>query len=236
MLNPSHLLKSQGWLGHGHALHPSGKGARTPILTARKNNTLGVGKKRVDVHADQWWARAFDAGLKGLEVGGDGVQAAAGTGAEGVKGIAKAAKKETEGMDGDLGKKEDRMVVELRAMARGGGGKWLGLYDGFVRGEGLSGTLEDGERGRDGDGVEVVEGVEESTGEKTKEKKKKKRKRDRGETGDADDAEATPRKKRTSKKHRVKHAIEDVGSHEEPIKKEKKHKKSRHLKEHASDG
>jgi len=109
-------LTRQGWQGLGHPLQPSGRGIEKPLLASKKGNTLGVGKKKHDVHADQWWARAFDIGLKRLEVG------KAGTTME---------TKATMISQG-LGALE---------MPRAGVGKWAGLYDQFVKGEGFSGTL-----------------------------------------------------------------------------------------------
>ena len=112
-------LTNQGWRGDGHALHHSGRGITKPIRIPQKANVLGVGKKPHDAHADQWWARAFDDTLKGLNTTKndttgktDGVQFGAGAQALQMVGI--------------------------------GGAKWVGqvgLYSNFVRGESLSGTL-----------------------------------------------------------------------------------------------
>ena len=113
-------LTSQGWAGHGHALHHSGRGIIKPIAVAQKNNVLGVGKKKHDAHADQWWARAFDETLKGINATKDGV-----TGT-------------TEGL-----------VVTGAAKQAGSKMRWgapsvgNGLYSCFVKGEGLGGTLEE---------------------------------------------------------------------------------------------
>ena len=113
-------LASQGWAGHGHALHHSGRGIIKPIAVSQKNNVLGVGKKKHDAHADQWWARAFDETLKGINATKDG---ATGT---------------TEGL-----------VVTGAAMQAGSKMRWgvhsvgNGLYSCFVKGEGLGGTLEE---------------------------------------------------------------------------------------------
>lgn len=62
------LLKSQGWRGSGHSLHKSDDsiGLAKPILTSRKNNTLGIGRKN-HVTSDQWWLNALDEQLKGLD-------------------------------------------------------------------------------------------------------------------------------------------------------------------------
>ena len=111
-------LTNQGWLGAGHSLHPTGRGIKKPLLVSRKSNVLGIGKKKHDAHADQWWARAFDSSLKGLEVGTNettGVTDSVKSGAWGALDMIKA-----------------------------GGKKWAGnggLYAAFVRGEGLSGTM-----------------------------------------------------------------------------------------------
>lgn len=134
-------LHSHGWLGAGHGLHA--RGLSKPLLVSQKQNVLGVGKKRHDAHADQWWARAFDGCLKGLEVSrqeekGNGEQGGVNVRVEGMKGG---------GLDA------------LRNVGSGGKmkGKGAGLYGWFVRGEGLRGTL--------GEETVVVEGVIAVTGE-----------------------------------------------------------------------
>lgn len=62
------LLKSQGWRGSGHSLHKTDDsiGLAKPILTSRKNNTLGIGRKD-HVTSDQWWLNALDEQLKSLD-------------------------------------------------------------------------------------------------------------------------------------------------------------------------
>ena len=113
-------LTSQGWAGHGHALHHSGRGIIKPIAVSQKNNVLGVGKKKHDAHADQWWARAFDETLKGINATKDG---ATGT--------------------------TEALVVTGAAKQAGQKMRWgvqsvgNGLYSCFVKGEGLGGTLEE---------------------------------------------------------------------------------------------
>ncbi|MCJ1245985.1 hypothetical protein MMC30_003189 [Trapelia coarctata] len=130
-------LTGQGWLGTGHSLHPTGRGIKKPLLVAQKSNVLGVGKKKYDAHADQWWARVFDAGLKNLEVGRN-----ESTGAT---------QSVTAGTWGQLD--------TLKA----GGQKWAGnrgLYAGFVRGEVLSGTITPeviGDERKGGDGSDGTE-------------------------------------------------------------------------------
>ena len=112
-------LTKQGWQGNGHALHQSGRGITKPVHIPQKANVLGVGKKKHDTHADQWWARAFDDTLKGLNT----------------------SKNEATG-------KTERVSLGSSAQAlrivRTGGTKRNGqgsLYSNFVRGESLRGTL-----------------------------------------------------------------------------------------------
>ncbi|KAH0565803.1 hypothetical protein GP486_000795 [Trichoglossum hirsutum] len=107
-------LKSQGWLGAGHTL-TAGKGISKPLLVSRKLDVLGLGKKRHD-YADQWWARAFDNSLEGLEV-----------------------------QQGNLGADGTREVTVTQKRKGGlleglAGGKGA-LYSMFVKGEGLDGTI-----------------------------------------------------------------------------------------------
>ena len=113
-------LTSQGWAGHGHALHHSGRGIIKPIAVAQKNNVLGVGKKKHDAHADQWWARAFDETLKGINATKDG---ATGT---------------TEGLVVTGAAKQAGSKMRYGVHNVG-----YGLYSCFVKGEGLGGTLDE---------------------------------------------------------------------------------------------
>lgn len=112
-------LANQGWQGNGHALHHSGRGITKPVHIPQKANVLGLGKKQHDTHADQWWARAFDDTLKGLNT----------------------SKNEATG-------KTERVSLGSSAqalrIARTGGTKRTGqgnLYSNFVKGESLNGTL-----------------------------------------------------------------------------------------------
>ena len=111
-------LTNQGWRGHGHALHHSGRGITKPVHISQKANVLGVGKKQHDAHADQWWARAFDDTLKGLNT------------------LKNDATEKTERVS--VGSGVQRLQIlgigEPKSIGQGG------LYSNFVRGQGLSGT------------------------------------------------------------------------------------------------
>lgn len=148
-MDTSAYLHSQGWHGPGHALHHSGRGITKPIIIPQKTNVLGVGKKKHDAHADQWWARAFDDTLKGINATKDGV-----TGR--VESV-------------DLGK--GRGVEALRMVGKKAHERWVGgggLYGCFVRGERLGGTLTPGEESGSGDGSGGEVKVEESGARKRK--------------------------------------------------------------------
>ena len=132
-------LTRQGWRGTGHALHPTGRGIKKPLLISQKTNVLGIGKKKHDVHADQWWARAFDSSLKDLSVG------KVEEGKLQSRDIVVA-----DGLGIGEGKGQDVEVLVKRRewgqldMLNAGGGKWVakgGLYGGFVKGQGLIGTI-----------------------------------------------------------------------------------------------
>ncbi|KAI9771073.1 MAG: hypothetical protein M1840_002424 [Geoglossum simile] len=115
-MDTARYLKTQGWLGTGHALS-IGKGLSKPLLISRKSDVLGVGKKHNQ--ADQWWARAFDDSLSGLEVQEGDV------GADGVREV-----KVTQTKKGGV----------LEGLVAGKGS----LYSMFVKGEGLVGTIGKG--------------------------------------------------------------------------------------------
>ncbi|MCJ1311031.1 hypothetical protein MMC25_004701 [Agyrium rufum] len=121
-------LTNHGWLGDGHALQPSGRGLKKPLLSSRKDNTLGVGKRKHEAISDQWWNRAFDSSLRSF----DGNSA-----------------KSKPHADDDLGNstlqysvRTNRTGATELAVMQSGGAKWLreGLYAGFVKGGGLEGT------------------------------------------------------------------------------------------------
>ena len=113
-------LTSQGWAGHGHALHHSGRGIIKPIAVTQKNNVLGIGRKKHDAHADQWWARAFDETLKGINATKDDT-----TGTTESLVITSAAKQAG-----------SKMRCGVASVGHG-------LYSCFVKGEGLGGTLDE---------------------------------------------------------------------------------------------
>ena len=157
-------LNRQGWRGNGHALHHSGRGITKPIQISQKTNVYGIGKKKHDAHADQWWARAFDETLKGLNTTNDNA-----TGK--IEGIS-------------LGAGAQALQMVGRAGAR-----WVGqsgLYSNFVRGESLSGTLTPEERGSskedDHSGIKVVDFGEQGVATTSNDTNRKKRMRDDQET------------------------------------------------------
>ena len=118
-MDTSAYLTSHGWLGTGHALNPTGRGLKRPLLVSRKSNTLGVGLRKHSAHADQWWAQVFDNRLKSLEVSNNEVTGDTSS--------------VTAGVSGTLD------------FIKAGGVKWVGkggLYAGFVKGESLEGTLK----------------------------------------------------------------------------------------------
>lgn len=72
-MNASALLKSQGWRGKGHSLHPTDNsiGLANPLLLSRNTDGKGLGANKA--FTDQWWLAAFDEKLKGLDVTKQGV-------------------------------------------------------------------------------------------------------------------------------------------------------------------
>ena len=112
------ILARQGWLGDGHSLHPSGRGIKNPLLVSRKSNVLGVGKKAHDSYADQWWARAFENTLASLKAG-------TGIGKEENKRSPQAPRAPLTNLDTSKSRESHAD----------------GLYQTFVKGEGLHGTI-----------------------------------------------------------------------------------------------
>lgn len=128
-MDTASYLHSHGWLGAGHALHPtSGRGLAKPLLVAHKRDTLGVGKKKYDVQGQQWWMRALEGGLRNINVHVDVSAAAAATATGG------------DGVRVEVQREQQR----VEAVGRWGAGGRGRLYGFFVRGEGLSGTIGDG--------------------------------------------------------------------------------------------
>ena len=125
-MDPEAYLTNQGWRGHGHPLHYSGRGIIKPLHLSQKANIFGVGKKQHDAHADQWWARAFDDTLKGLNTSNT-----------------EATGKIERVLVGSIAQTLPCVGIgEAKSMGSVGN-----LYSNFVRGESLSGTLMSDEKG-----------------------------------------------------------------------------------------
>lgn len=121
-MNSAAYLTKHGWLGNGHSLHPKGHGIKKPLLIAVKQDLLGVGKKKNDVHADQWWARMFESTLKELQIGTQGTLA----------------KPEA------LPVASSRIIADTLTYQRSNKLGIGDLYAHFVKGESLDGTLKEG--------------------------------------------------------------------------------------------
>ncbi|KAI9817127.1 MAG: hypothetical protein M1827_001239 [Pycnora praestabilis] len=177
-------LTRQGWAGAGHTLQTHNRGLARPLLVSSKNNSLGIGKKKQghDAQADQWWARAFDKGLKALDVGGPGRVGKI----EGGKG-------------GGAGVGVEAGALEMVTLG-GSAGVWKGgLYGNFVRGEGLGGTI--GVKGKvdgvvEGEGAGAGGGA--NVGDSGKRKRKRKRKRERHIVEETKEERRKRRKERTA--------------------------------------
>ena len=159
-MDTSAYLSNQGWLGDGHSLHPSGRGIKKPLLVSHKKNVLGIGLKKHDVHADQWWARAFDSRLKDLKLD----------------------KNEATGDISSVAVDTWGALDVLKA----GGAKWAAtgdLYAGFVKGASLVGTIRSDNRGPE-DIIKRMEGSIPMACEKVelRSEKVEKRKRDPSES------------------------------------------------------
>lgn len=71
-MDASAYLQRHGWKGLGHSLDAHSEnpnGLKKPLLISKKVDVLGIGIKKHDVIADQWWMKAFDAGLRDLGTG-----------------------------------------------------------------------------------------------------------------------------------------------------------------------
>ncbi|KAH0536507.1 hypothetical protein FGG08_006632 [Glutinoglossum americanum] len=148
-MDTARYLKSQGWLGTGHPLS-AGRGLPRPLLVSQKLDARGLGKKQN--HADQWWARAFDNSLEGLEVQQGNI------GADGTSEVT-------------VTQREKGGLLESLVSGKGA------LYSMFVKGEGLVGTI-----GKDAVQEEMIKKCEREErsdsreGSKVERRKRKKRK------------------------------------------------------------
>ncbi|KAI5294394.1 hypothetical protein KEM52_004115 [Ascosphaera acerosa] len=201
------LLMSQGWSGPGNPLNPGrrpgahgGLGLTKPILVARKQNTLGVGRKTTIDHTNQWWLRGFEAALKGV-----------GTGA-GTPGTATPTSEDSSYRSGlSAGSELHRYFVS--------GGVLLGTLETRAQG------LEPARTGVSSAGsTPVSEAEDEATSEKKKHKSSK-RKRDR----DNEESQSRARKHRSKRsktekkeKHREHGDADDKAARRAAEKKEKK--------------
>ncbi|KAF2207231.1 hypothetical protein CERZMDRAFT_22951, partial [Cercospora zeae-maydis SCOH1-5] len=71
-MNAEKLLKAYGWSGSGSLDSHNGaesRGLSKPLLVSKKVDVLGVGLNKHAAVSDQWWMRAYDAGLKDLGTG-----------------------------------------------------------------------------------------------------------------------------------------------------------------------
>ncbi|KAH7027447.1 uncharacterized protein B0I36DRAFT_364647 [Microdochium trichocladiopsis] len=142
-------LKSQGWRGTGHSLHPDSDetGLKHHLLIKRNDDGRGLGLKKADHKAEAWWLNAFDQALKGIDVSKD----------------AKGGMKQTLRDGGQLAK------ITSKGLAKYTGGR--GLYNSFVRGGVIEGSV-----GVDGVvKAGVTPGGGASVGEKGEEKEKNKK-------------------------------------------------------------
>ena len=146
-MNAESHLRALGWLGPGHPLHPQSynsrhnqKGSRRgldydpntknpaqginglirPILASKKDDTLGLGRRKHEPAAGgEWWVKGFEKALG--EVGKSGSERSSGV---------------VTPVGGGVGGE----VVD-------GGGKFGALYSFFVSGGEMAGTVEEEEEG-----------------------------------------------------------------------------------------
>ena len=145
-MNAESHLRALGWLGPGHPLHPQSynsrhnqKGSRRgldydpntknaaqginglirPILASKKDDTLGLGRRKHEpVGGSEWWVKGFEKALGNV-----------GSGSERSSGVVTP-------VGGGVGGE----VVD-------GGGKFGALYSFFVSGGEMAGTVEEEEEG-----------------------------------------------------------------------------------------
>lgn len=70
-MDASGYLRKHGWRGQGHSLDHTDRGIKKPLLISKKIDVLGVGLNKHAAVSDQWWLRAFDAGLKSFGTGAE---------------------------------------------------------------------------------------------------------------------------------------------------------------------
>ena len=117
-MNTSAYLAYHGWKGEGHALQPSGRGLKKPLLTSQKQNVFGLGKTRGSALTNQWWLNSFNKSLKEFDLQDKkAITESLATQAE--------AKSREDATEGVLNKYFDK----------------AGFYARFVTGVGLKGTL-----------------------------------------------------------------------------------------------
>lgn len=112
-------LKSQGWRGTGHSLHPDSDetGLKHHLLIKRNDDGRGLGLKKADHKAEAWWLNAFDQALKGIDVSKD----------------AKGGMKQTLRDGGQLAK------ITSKGLTKYTGSR--GLYNSFVKGGVIGGSV-----------------------------------------------------------------------------------------------
>lgn len=112
-------LKSQGWRGTGHSLHPDSDetGLKHHLLIKRNDDGRGLGLKKADHKAEAWWLNAFDQALKGIDVSKD----------------AKGGMKQTLRDGGQLAK------ITSKGLTKYTGSR--GLYNSFVKGGVMGGSV-----------------------------------------------------------------------------------------------
>lgn len=214
------LLKSQGWRGKGHTLHPTDNaiGLSNPLRISRNTDGRGIGGS-THYTSDQWWLSAFDEKLKGLDTSKSGQVTQTTTQS-----------------------KLDSVTANI------GGGKYTGaggLYASFVRGEGLAGSVaENAESEKSGastpgsGGGSDKEGVPGLKGGVVKSRKRlEKEARKRQEKEEKKRRKAMEKLKRKEEKRAAKKAAKAVTREEEKKKRKegetKEERKARKLERRA---
>lgn len=208
------LLKSQGWRGKGHTLHPTDNaiGLSNPLRISRNTDGRGIGGS-THYTSDQWWLAAFDEKLKGLDTSKTGQVTQTTTQS-----------------------KLDAVTANI------GGGKYTGaggLYASFVRGEGLAGTVSDDseQSGRstptDREDVAGLKGgVSRRKEEKRREKEEKKRRKAMEKMKKKEEKKAAKKAARKEEKEEEKKRRKDGGETKE-TKETKEERKARKMERRA---